>query len=230
MDAFLDTNADLYPMRKAAIERALSRGDTAKVKLLAEEGMRQTQKAKCLGHVSYFLDTLMRCAEKEGDTQTACEIAIRQFIDSHMEPFSYYRLAKQYAGTNWNERRIEIMRALSAGRGRFAHTSKLADVYIEEHMWDELLSLVERNPEMSAAYGKRLEKRYPKEIARVYAKEVNRNMDFPGGREIYRAQCTMLRTIRELGCSEITESIIFEWRMKYPRRRALMEELDRLTN
>jgi len=225
---FLRTHIELYPMRKSAVERALARGDIAEAKHLAEEGMRQAKKDEYPGHVSHFLDTLMRCAERDGDMQGACEVAIRQFLDFHTEPFSYYRRAKRYAGAQWGDRRAEIIRKLSAGRGRFAHTGKLADVYVEENMWDDLLSFVERNPEMSSSYGRRLEKRYPKEIARVYAEEVQKNMSTPGGRDVYRAQCDTLRTIRRLGCSEIMDMIIKEWREKYPRRRALMEELNRL--
>ena len=228
VDDFLRAHIELYPMRKEAVERALSRGDIGEAKRLAREGIKQAGKDKYPGHVSYFLDVLMRCAEREGDSKSAYEIAVRQFFDSHMEPFSYYRSAKRYAGAQWPERRSEIIATLEKRLGRFADTHKLAALYVEESMWGELLALVERNPEMSQAYGKRLEKRFPKEIAHVYAKMVNKDMGTPGGRGIYRAQCDMLRTIQMLGCPEIVQRVVSEWREKYPRRRALMEELDRL--
>lgn len=228
VDDFLRAHIELYPMRKEAVERALSRGDVGAAKRLAHEGIEQAKKDKYPGHVSHFLDALMRCAEHEGDLKSAYEIAVRQFLDSHMEPFSYYRRAKRYAGAQWPERRSEIIAALEKGHGRFSGPHKLADLHVEEGMWNELLALVECNPELSPTYGKRLEKRFPKEIAHVYAKMVNKGMETPGGRDAYRAQCNVLRTIQTLGCPEVSQRIVLEWREKYPRRRALMEELDHL--
>jgi hypothetical protein len=219
---------ELYPMRKVAIERALSRGSIEEAKFLAHEGIRQAEKDKYPGYISDYRDVLMRCAEREGDKEGVYAIAIQLFLDSHMDPFSYYRRAKKCAGSAWHTRLPEVICVLEKQRGKYRDLYKLANLYIEEKMWQELLMLVENNPELSSAYGKRLEKRFPKEIAHVYALMVQKGMDIPRVRSAYQAQCDILRTIRNLGCPELVERIVSAWREQYPRRRALMEELDRL--
>jgi hypothetical protein len=228
IDTFLHEHIEFYSMRKKAIERALLYGNTEQAKILARDGITQAEGDHYLGHVSRFRDTLMECAEREHDNESAYTIAMQQFFDSHTEPFTYFRAAKRYAGDSWQKHLSTVIATLKQERGKYADVYKLANLYVEEKLWGDLLYLVEKNSGLIETHATRLEKRFPSEIASLYAHVLEKESDLALGRSAYQAQCDRLRKIRELGHPEITERIIADWREKYPRRKTLMKELDLL--
>jgi hypothetical protein len=226
---FLLENKQLYNVRERAIERYLASDDLKQARALAEEGVAQAERDKYPGLVIKFLEYLMRCAVEEGALDEAAGYAKRLFLQSHHDSFSYYRKTKEYAGPHWKEYLQSIIKTLKSGRGSgFGHVDKLADVYIEENMWEDLLALVQKSPEFVKVYGKRLEKRFPKETGKLYIKLATQGMEYPSGRGMYQEKCGLLRQAKHLGCESEVGQVVVKWRTSYERRRALMEELNKI--
>ena len=70
---------------------------------------------------------------------------------------------------------------------------------------------------------------YLDEIVEKYGKELRREIEDADNRRYYQA---ITRTLRRLNRykegKEIVRKLVEEWRKKYARRRALMEELDKV--
>lgn len=229
VEAFLDAHIALFNIRKHAIERSLAAGDTGRARALAEEGAAQAERDGAPGLVIQFLDYLLQCAVREQKFDEAAERASRLFLEARRDEFDYYRKAKEYAEDNWPNDLAEIITALKSDRGSgFGDRHKLAEVYVEEEMWGDLLALAEKHPEYAQTYGVRLAKRFPKETGLLYIALAKKDMEYPGGRGVYQQKCKLLQDAKRLGCEAEVARLAADWRTRYGRRRALMEELRRV--
>ena len=72
-------------------------------------------------------------------------------------------------------------------------------------------------------------KEYPKQILSKYQGEVNKMASCTGNRKHYADLVALLRRMKQIkGGSEIVETIVEEWKIKYRNRPAMMDELSKL--
>jgi len=72
-----------------------------------------------------------------------------------------------------------------------------------------------------------LGKHFKANFSALYEKMVRQYMDTNTGRGSYKECCQYIDKIVQLGGIENAKMIVEDWRKKYPRRRAMIEELAR---
>lgn len=136
----------------------------------------------------------------------------------------YKELKAQYSEKEWLIKREELFKKLPAN----AHIDRL---YKEEKLYDRLLAYVLKSSGLYAVqtYENVLKKEYPKQILSKYQGEVNKMASCTGNRKHYADLVALLRRMKQIkGGSEIVETIVEEWKMKYRNRPAMMDELSKL--
>ena len=136
----------------------------------------------------------------------------------------YKELKAQYSETEWLIKREELFKKLPAN----AHIDRL---YKEEKLYDRLLAYVLKSSGLYAvqSYENVLKKEYPKQILSKYQGEVNKMASCTGNRKHYADLVALLRRMKRIkGGSEIVETIVEEWKIKYRNRPAMMDELSKL--
>lgn len=136
----------------------------------------------------------------------------------------YKELKAQYSEKEWLIKREELFKKLPAN----AHIDRL---YKEEKLYDRLLAYVLKSSGLYAVqtYENVLKKEYPKQILSKYQGEVNKMASCTGNRKHYADLVALLRRMKRIkGGSEIVETIVEEWKIKYRNRPAMMDELSKL--
>ena len=136
----------------------------------------------------------------------------------------YKELKAQYSEKEWLIKREELFKKLPAN----AHIDRL---YKKEKLYDRLLAYVLKSSGLYAvqSYENVLKKEYPKQILSKYQDEVNKMASCTGNRKHYADLVALLRRMKQIkGGSEIVETIVEEWKIKYRNRPAMMDELSKL--
>ena len=135
----------------------------------------------------------------------------------------YKELKAQYSEKEWLIKREELFKKLPPN----AHIDRL---YKEEKLYDRLLAYVLKSSGLYAvqSYENVLKKEYPKQILSKYQGEVNKMASCTGNRKHYADLVALLRRMKRIkGGSEIVETIVEEWKIKYRNRPAMMDELSK---
>ena len=136
----------------------------------------------------------------------------------------YKELKAQYSEKEWLIKREELFKKLPPN----AHIDRL---YKEEKLYDRLLAYVLKSSGLYAvqSYENVLKKEYPKQILSKYQGEVNKMASCTRNRKHYADLVALLRRMKRIkGGSEIVETIVEEWKIKYRNRPAMMDELSKL--
>ena len=114
----------------------------------------------------------------------------------------------------------------SAGYGN----RKLADIYIRMKWWDKLFVLLKQNVSHSIIenYEEYLKKDFAEELVSLYKDEVRNYLEYNINRKAYKNACRYLRRMLKLGGKETVDMLVKEFRRIYPKRKALMQELDQV--
>ena len=105
----------------------------------------------------------------------------------------------------------------------------MAEIYCREALWELLFNLLKRGIVSGFwAYEQRFPAEYRPRIADLYAVQVLEMLESFAEKRIYTDACELIRRIKALGEGNLAQQIIAELRVKYKRRRLLMEELDQL--
>jgi hypothetical protein len=105
----------------------------------------------------------------------------------------------------------------------------LGEIYRRDQMWPELLKLAQRSGlDVIEHYRKELHAHFPDEMCDLYEEIAVREMQRAGSRDQYRAVCSLLRRMMELEQPERAEELIERFKALYPRRRAMIEELNQI--
>lgn len=91
-----------------------------------------------------------------------------------------------------------------------------------------LMEQVRLCPEMIFRYGDVLVHPYRNDVYGLCISEIRENAKRSHNRKDYRRLCDLLRTLVKFGGTAETKALISELRQSYPRRPALLDELERV--
>jgi hypothetical protein len=109
---------------------------------------------------------------------------------------------------------------------------EIAPVYIHEKFWDRLLALVQKEADIDIIleYHRHLFKEYPRELIGIYLPAFERNADRCNGRSEYKELAGKMKmVIKDIPDAKSTIiALAKELIQKYPRRPAMIEELNKI--
>jgi len=228
-EKYLEQNITNSKLRRVAIQKALEKRDFEKAASLAENGVSYDLKDRP-GLAKEWYDWLLKIAQAQNDSEKIIEYARLLFIDNFRNEQDYYMIMKQQVKPEeWNAFVEAVIQDITTKK-RWLDIGLIASIFIKEEWWNRLLELVKKSPDLNTIdrYEKHLSKNYSKEIIELYANGILNYMKNSMGRDHYQNACRYIRKIIKMGGRDKANGIISYLRAEYPKRKALMEELDRV--
>ncbi len=226
--AFINANLHNPKIREVALLQAMDEKDYRRVKIIANQGIITDEKQRP-GYVNDWTNWLLKVAKAENSTDDIIKYARNLFIDSRRSEEDYYKLLKNTVEADqWDDFVEELITDIRKS-GQWGTANMIADIYIKEGWWARLLELLQKSPSLEAvdAYAKYLVGKFPDEIFDMYTAGVRNFMDQQGSnRKNYQKLCQYLRRIIKHGGKDTVNILITEFKQKYPKRKALLEELN----
>ena len=228
-EKFLKENISNPVFRRHAIATELENKNYVKAIELSQHGIQQDLKSKP-GLAKEWYDWLLKIAQAQNDKENIIKYARYLFMDNFRNEQDYYQLLKSnVAVETWNTFLEEIIKELKA-RKPYWDTSLVSQIFIKEEWWDRLLEVVQKNPKLQfiEEFEKYLSKDFAVELIGLYANAIISYMKENMGRNHYQTACRYLRRMIKLGGRITADKIISDFRVQYPQRKALIEELNRV--
>ncbi len=228
-EKYLEQNITNSKLRRKAIQKALKKENYEKANSLAIDGVNCDLKDKP-GLAKEWYDWLLKIAQAQNDSEKIIEYARLLFIDNFGNQQDYYQILKQHVKPEKWGAFIEAVIQDITTKKRWFDTDLIASIFIKEQWWDRLFELVKNSSDLNIIkqYEKYLSKDYSNEIVELYANDILKYMKNNMGRAHYQNACRYIRKIIKLGARDRANEIISYLRNEYPKRRALMEELDKV--
>lgn len=226
-EKYLEQNITNSKLRRVAIQKALEKRDFEKAASLAENGVSYDLKDRP-GLAKEWYDWLLKIAQAQNDSEKIIKYARLLFIDNFRNEQDYYMIMKQQVKPEeWNAFVEAVIQDITTKK-QWLDIGLIASIFIKEEWWDRLLELVKKSPDLNTIdrYEKYLFKNYSTEMIELYANGILNYMKNSMGRDHYKNACRYIRKIIKMGGRDKANGIISYLRAEYPKRKALMEELD----
>lgn len=227
---FLYANLNNPDLRKKAINEAIHNFDYEKAKKLASDGAKLNT-VKFPGLKKIWMNFLLKIAELENDAPNVILYARYLLVDNFNPERDYYQLLKEYvAEENWKAFIDEMISDILKSPKYYGKLELAADIYVKEKRWGNLLELLKKSSSIYFlnAYEGYIVTYFPDELVEIYAEFVTEGLETASDRTGYRNYCRYLKKIKNLGALEKTEQMIDNFKRLYPKRRALLEELNKV--
>jgi len=228
VNKYLEANLTNSDFRRELILKAIKEKQYAKAISLAEAGIIADQKDKP-GLVDEWKWHLLNVYQLQGDTTNIIFQACYLFLNSsRFAPKEMFDLLKKNVSlTEWTTF-FEQLVADRKKSSKWINFNNIADMFIWEEQWENLLSLLIANKSLNniAYVEKYLAKQYAEQLVGMYYVEIEDFLKESVGRSLYKTACKSIRRMIKLGGRDEADHLIAELRKQYPQRRALMEELD----
>ena len=233
-NSYMESHLDLNKIRDAAIDKALSHEDIDKARKLALDGIDNTPEG-LPGVILHWQFRLFRIALIANDSKDIIRYAEQFWIEDfnlHWPNdgdtcYDYYNIIKEIIGeASWPQYISTFSEKLHREAPWFSKT--YPELCVREKWWEKLLDFLaeKMNAGLLKDYEKYLKKDYSQELVNLYSRLVYKELGSGTGRRTYKEVCSYLRRMRKLGGEAQVQSTIADLRMKYPRRPALLDELD----
>ena len=228
-DQYLNQHIENYKLRRIALQKALDKEEYESAYKLAYKGIAYDQDDKP-GITKEWYDWLLKIAQKQSNTEKIIEYARYLLIENFRNEQDYYQVLKAHVQPKkWNSFLEQIIQDIT-NKKSWLDTYLIAQIFIKEKLWSRLMEMVKQNPDLRNIenYEEYLSKDYANEIIKMYSSGIMKYLEGNIGRKHYQTACRYLRRMKKLGGAEEVKKIIAELREKYPRRRSLMEELNKV--
>ncbi len=228
-EEYLEQHLDNSKLRREAIKSALGKKNFDKAISIAKDGINNDLKDKP-GLAKEWYDWLLKIAQAQNDFKKIIEYARLLLIDNFRNEQDYYQILKQHIQPErWNTF-IEAVIQDIVKEKRWTNRGLIANIFIREEWWDRLLALVKETPDLSTIEHceEFLSGNYAGEIVDLYSNAIIKYLTVSVGRNHYQNACRYIRKIIKLGERDKANEIIAYLRAEYPRRKALMEELNKI--
>jgi uncharacterized Zn finger protein len=252
----LQNNDRIKEFREIMVDQLLEKGEDQNAIEMIMEGIQIAEEDKRTGIVRDWKEKLLSVYMQRNDIPNIKKYALELFLENNnMEHYRIYK--NQFSKNEWKEQREKIINQLiikhkkefkKFSKGNienisfkdnnenesfysFTYSHKIANVFIEEKLWDKLLKMVEQNPkiEIVAKNTKYLKDSYPNELIEMYKKVIYDYSDKNTGRDAYIRIADMLKLLTKVKNGKEAAKIIMENLLKnYPKRTAMKDELNKL--
>jgi uncharacterized Zn finger protein len=230
----INENLHLSDFREMKIEEALGQNNYPAAIEHINAGILQAEKDNYPGIVHRFKDQLLDMYKKQKNTEKARKVSKELFYESR-HSMDYYRIYKgTFETAEWPEKCEEIIRHLlkdkKKGYWGYSFQADLADIYIEEKMWDRLFDEVKQADriEITDKYAKYLKEDYSEGLILLYKNSIVRYAENTG-RNIYAEIGRYLKNMATLkGGKAVAKSLMQELLETYKNRRAMKDEFRKL--
>ncbi len=229
VDAYIKKHLSNSTIRNNEITEAIKNEQFKRAIDLCKDGIKNDQDSRP-GLVVRWYDRLLEIAFIQKETNKIIEYARYRLLNNYSGSKDFYSILKQNINPDdWNDF-LENIIDENNQKGHWQGQMLIRDICINEEWWPRLLLLLQQSPSLEkiADNEKYLAQDYSQELIELYSDKIKLYLDRNTGRGNYKTACRYLRRIKKLGGKDEVSFLINHFKEKYPRRRALIEELDRV--
>lgn len=239
-------NLDISEIRNLEIDRKIENQDYEAAKKLISEGIKIAEAKRHSGTVFQYEKKLLAIAVLEKDIQLERYFSRKFALDRTLDSAYYNQWKNTYSKEEWTQtieevivgitkKVTETVRNNTFSNGNSVNVSllySLGSIYIQENYWDRLLTLVQKQENLTTilTYYPHLLKAYPNELLDILIPVLEREGDKSEGRSQYKDLANKMKSIMKDYPQEKERilEIAQKLKIKYPRRPAMLEELNKL--
>ena len=229
VEKFIKTNLSNPSIKAKEIEIAFENKDFEYVIELARMGIKDDQKDKP-GLVKNWYNWLLKVAQQQYDEAKIIEYARFLFLDNFKPEQDYYQILKQTVDKEkWQAFLEEIIEEITP-KNRWTYSGLIREIYINEQWWDRLFLMLKQNCSLEniSENEKLLAPKYTNELLEMYVERLTIYVEKFIGRNHYQTACVYIKRMKKLGGEKQANQLIADFRKKYPQRKALMDELNKV--
>lgn len=230
---YLIKNSSKPEIRSVLIKQAIENKDYENARTLINEGIKALgKKKKYAERVEEWRNDLLSIYLEMGDTQNAIRTAHYFLVHEQEDKLlleNYYLILKKLIPTDeWGQFIQEIIDKVSKKGSRIPYSHK-AQLYILEKRWDDLLVLLQGNCNLSRIVQAEeyLARLYPEMLATLYRESILSFVNNSSGKTYHQFTYQYILKMAGLNVNDQVRELISRLRELYPKRKALMVELDR---
>lgn len=225
---YIQTHLNNPTIRREAIIDAMNRQMYDRAIDIANDGIRFDEK-KRPGYVTDWQELLLEIAKAREDTESVIQYARLLYMDNHRNESVMYQTMKSAVGAeNWERFVEDLIKELQ--KIHWAGVDRIARIYREEGWSRRLMDLLNKHTSLSRLqeYERILLPGYTDEMLVLYRKVLDEGLVHYKDRKTYQQTAQIIRKIKKWAGPAAIADIITELRERYPKRPALLEELDRV--
>lgn len=221
-DKYLNLNIDIPKLRRISIEKSIANADYGTAERLCLEILKG-EKHNIYGNPPEWYYLLYECYEKSGNRQKQLDTARKILMCGDTK---YYSLLKELytADGIWEREYCGLLNEISNELPYHQYMELLS----RENETQLLMEQLTLHVEMVFDYGGKLAKLYKYEIATLATAYLVEKMESANNRGQYAGCCALLKKLADWGLGDTSRTLIEEFRMVYPRRPAMQEELSKI--
>ncbi|WP_040226004.1 SWIM zinc finger family protein [Bhargavaea cecembensis] len=221
--ALIEEHLPIEAVRTVAIEDARISGDFERIIRLALEGEELAREQSLPGSVKKWQEHRLQAYRELGMEAQAEMLAWSLLMDGDIRLYNDFLKDLHSGSPDFYE---EVKHGLKTG-GRRAEKAYMTLIEQERDL-PELLDAVRTNPGTIEHYAELLIEEYPGEVISIYSAEILGGAPHSNNRGAYRRLCEELDRFGKTVGRGHQLTVMNKLRKDYPRRRAMLEELDRL--
>jgi len=229
VEKYINKHISNSSIRTKEIEKAFKSKNFERVILLSNDGIKYDDKNKP-GLVKIWYNWLLKVAQSEKDTSKIIQYSRFLLIDNFHPEQDYYQILKDNVeNEKWHPFLEDIINEITP-KTRWRYTELVRKIYIKEEWWDRLFNMLKQNLSMENIQQneKYLANDYSSELIEMYSERIINYVEKFVGRNHYQTACRYLRRMKKLGGNTKVNELIEQFRNKYPQRRAMMDELNKV--
>lgn len=245
-EKMVQQNLDIVEVRQGEVNKAIEKKDFDRAKKLIADGIAIAQSKGHPGTVSVWQKELLAIALLEKDTGTIRHYTKLFAFDRGFSQEYYKQWKASYDKKEW---KVVIEKCIAAtiesvtekwksDKNKIWHPAHppllqaLAPVYIQEHYWDRLLALVQKENKLETTlnFHTYLMPHYPEELLKIYLPAFEQYGQQANGRSAYADLASkMIKVMKDIPQGkEKIKDIAQSLKEQFPRRPAMVEELNRV--
>lgn len=224
--SFIEKYLEMNGVRKIRFEQLMESGKYDEALHLAQKGIEIAKMRKHSGTVSDWEVSILGVYLKQGNVENILHQAEKLLYEKYYDSDKYYHIVKEY--TNPNDWSNTLERILGSFENLPSFNNFIANVMVENQMWDRLLSYCKKG--MTAAttieqYEQYLKPHFEQEILEIYREYVEEQALITNS-SAYDCVASMLKRMRTFdGGDALVNQLLQKYRNTYKRRRNMMAAL-----
>jgi len=221
LEAFLQKNMKYSSFREKVINMQLEKSNYAEVIALCNQG--EEADKEYAGLVTLWKKYRLRAYEKLQDIENQRELSRELLMDNHFE--YYHQLKSLYDSDVWQSILEKILDEMT--QKRYLPTAYL-QILIEEKLTNKMFEYCKQHPASIQELYPYLLEDYLLEVKEIFAAYIHFEAAAASNRNQYRHVCKKVQILKR-ACGEMDgKKIIKELIEKYPKRKALIDELGKI--
>jgi|GEM_PF-1030339 len=228
-------------IRKNVVNRLIQGEDYQQAQKLILEGIEIAKEKNHPGTIYKWKNSLLKISNLQGDIATQRALLKEQYLDGGFNQKNECLLdfKATYSAKEWIEVRSSLIKLFNnPGKSKkgqhtvYKYQNLLANLYIAEKMWKELLTFIKTkslNSSTKVQLACHLEDHYPKEVLTIYTAYARELGDDSRSRSGYKKVTNFLTSMLRLkGSESVVNELIQEFKTKYHTRPAMLDELRKI--